>query len=486
MTQSPNRFFIIISLIFGSLYALIIPPFQVPDEFNHFYRSWQITDLFRNNGAGGLTAVRTNDNRVGAELPTSLKTISQPFRTLPFQEANRTSKDLIFNLLKIPLEEDKRSFYDFANTGLYAPTAYPSQVLTILILKPFKINPLYIFYGTRFSTLFLWIFLVSLAIRITSVGKWLMVFMALLPSSLFINSGNNADVISNGLAFLAIAYILKWLNETNKITLKSIGIWTFIVSILSLNKIVYSPLLFLILLVKNENLGGFKRKMSIFMGILTLNVVIMAVWLVHIRPLQITYDEYDTIYRTILPQPLNENVNHIAQLKFILEHPVLYSKILVYSLLKSAPHTLIHYLGKFGWEKNYFPLGINFMLFLVLILRGVSENVFSVETDFHTTKKRYHIVKGAFIMVGVMMVVGVATFLYLNSCSVGGDFVYNLSGKYFIPIFPLFFLILPNVCFVKIKRKLPIIEPFLRLDYQAGFMVFSLLYGVFAVIFRYY
>ena len=103
--DKPIKFFIFTALIFGSLYALIVPPFQVPDEFNHFYRSWQITE-------GGITAIRTSDNRVGAELPTSLKIISQPFRNLPFHEQNKTSKDLIFNLLLIPLEENKRSFFD--------------------------------------------------------------------------------------------------------------------------------------------------------------------------------------------------------------------------------------------------------------------------------------------------------------------------------------------------------------------------------------
>jgi hypothetical protein len=73
MPFSPLKFFLFTALLLGSLYALIVPPFQVADEFNHFYRSWQITE-------GGITAVRTSDNRVGAELPLSLKTISEPFR----------------------------------------------------------------------------------------------------------------------------------------------------------------------------------------------------------------------------------------------------------------------------------------------------------------------------------------------------------------------------------------------------------------------
>jgi uncharacterized membrane protein len=485
MIFTPLKFFLITSLLFGCFYAVIIPPFQVPDEFNHFYRSWQISseNVLANNSMatqGVLTAVRTSDNRVGAVLPQSLRTISQPFRTLPFQLGNKTSKDMIFNMLLIPLENDKRTFFDFPNSGLYAPTAYVPQAFTISMLKKINCPPLYVFYATRFATLFVWILIVGFAIKTTPVAKWLIVFMALLPSSLFINSGNNADVISNALSFLIIAIVLKWLNEKPIISVKDLTILSIAVTILSLNKIVYSPLLFLILLVKKEKFGDFKHKMLFFSSICLVNLGIMAWWLFLIRPLQITYDEYNTLYRTILPQPLNEKVNHLAQLHFILEHPFQYTKILIYSLLKSSPHTLIHYLGKFGWEKNYLPMGINFTLFIVLLLRGVSEPIFTVE------KKRLWLIKSVFMAIGLMMIVGVATFLYLNSCEVGSDFIFNLSGKYFIPIIPLFLLILPNVCLVKWSLKNRVMRLFLSAEFQASFIVFSLIYGAFEVIWRYY
>ena len=477
MPLSPLKFFILTAFLFGSLYALIVPPFQVPDEFNHFYRSWQLTEA---NTERGLTAIRTNDNRVGGELPLSLKFISQPFRALPFHFDNKTSKDFIFNMLKIPLENDKKTFFDFPNTGLYAPTAYVPQAFTISLLKQFNCPPLYIFYATRFATLFLWIFIGGIAIKTTPVAKWLMVFMALLPSSLFINSGNNADVISNALSFFIFAFILKWLIQKDVIPLKNLLFWGIAITILSLNKIVYCPLLFLILLIEKEKFGGFKPKMLYFTSIFILNIAVIAWWLSLIRPLQITFDEYHTLYRTVLPQPLNENVNHINQLHFILQHPFQYSKILIYSLLKSSPHTLIHYLGKFGWEKNYLPLGINFMLFLVLILRGVSETNFTLE------KKKMWMIKLVFIVVGIIMMLGVATFLYLNSCAVGGDFIYNLSGKYFIPIFPLFFLALGSESWTNKMGQYGWMRYVLDRRFQAGVLVFALIYGVFEAVLRYY
>ena len=102
------------------------------------------------------------------------------------------------------------------------------------------------------------------------------------------------------------------------------------------------------------------------------------------------------------------------------------------------PHTLIHYVGKFGWEKNYLPIWLILPLFLMLILRGVQEE--------HIFPKY---IKNKIFAIGVLMSISLATVMYLIWCKVGSDFIENLSGKYFIPIFPLFFLALP---FLDIKK----------------------------------
>lgn len=35
--------FLFIFLLFGTLMVFLTPPFQVPDEINHFYRAWQVS-----------------------------------------------------------------------------------------------------------------------------------------------------------------------------------------------------------------------------------------------------------------------------------------------------------------------------------------------------------------------------------------------------------------------------------------------------------
>jgi hypothetical protein len=54
----------LIALLIGFLYLLITPPFQVPDEPNHFFRCYQISE-------GHLLPERL-ESQVGGEIPRSL------------------------------------------------------------------------------------------------------------------------------------------------------------------------------------------------------------------------------------------------------------------------------------------------------------------------------------------------------------------------------------------------------------------------------
>jgi hypothetical protein len=41
----PTRIFVLFALIFGILFIVVTPPFQVPDEGAHFSRAYQISQF---------------------------------------------------------------------------------------------------------------------------------------------------------------------------------------------------------------------------------------------------------------------------------------------------------------------------------------------------------------------------------------------------------------------------------------------------------
>ncbi len=480
--MQPHRFFLITAFIFGIIYALVVPPFQSPDEFNHFYRSWEIAE-------GQFVGKKTADNRLGDSLPTSLLNISKPFLQLPFRFDEHIKIPTIFSALALPLNSSESTFIDFTNTAVYAPTAYLPQSITVFLLKNLGLTPLSIFYLARLLTLFTWIAIVYKSIKILPIQKWLFAFLALLPSSLFINSSLNADVLTNAFSFLSISLFVKMFFEKNKISKTDIFVFLFSTTFISLNKFAYLPLVFLFFLIPKTHFQTSKQKHIFTALILLTNILVVVGWSKIIAPLYIRFEDYNPVFR--IGQQLNEGVDPIAQLGFVLNHPLIYTKTMITSFAQTMPHTLIHYLGKFGWEKNYLPLVLTLPLFLMIILMvilrggtitgfgfGKGRDLRNLE-DFVNLTSFTRSQKLKILFIGCLMSASLATAMYLIWCRVGGDFIENLSGKYFIPIFPLFFMALPTIkwekkCFFAIEKGV------------AFWLWLTLSCGVWQVIERYY
>jgi uncharacterized membrane protein len=473
------RYFLISALLFGILFVCIVPPFQVADEFNHFYRAWQVSD-------GVLLGVRTSDNRLGGDLPVSVAKITQVFRSLPFQPKNRIKSDTIFSNLFIPLEVGKREFTDFSNTAVYAPTAYLPQVVAISIGKFLKIPPLSIFYFSRFLTLLFWLSMVYAALKLFPIKQNLFVALALLPSSLFINASASGDVVTNACSFLVIALFVRIITEKKQLLrsamLTRIALIFLLSGIISLNKLAYFPLVFLIFLIDKQHFNGLRNKLIVALVLIFSNLAIIAFWAKAIESNYIKFEDYNPAFR--VGQQLNENVDPSVQMAFILHHPFVFTKIATFSLIKSLPHTLIHYVGKFGWEKNYLPVPIIAVLLLLILIQSMIKEE-NASSNFKLKTKNTPLIiktKFGFLSVFILMTFSFAAAMYAIWCPVGSGFIDNLGGKYFIPIYPLLLLALPAFDGSKSRILTFLAQP----KVLFGALWVSLMWSVCQVFLRYY
>jgi uncharacterized membrane protein len=478
------RYFVISALLFGSLFVFVVPPFQVADEFNHFYRAWQVSD-------GVLLGVRTADNRLGGELPVSVAKITKVFRSLPFQLENRIKSDTIFYNLSIQLEEDKREFTDFSNTAVYAPTAYLPQAVAIFIGKFLKMPPLSIFYFSRLLTLLFWLSMVYAALKILPIKQNLFSALAILPSSLFINASVSGDVVTNACSFLLIALFVKMITEKKQLSqstkLKYIGLIFFTSLIISLNKVAYFPLVFLISLINRHHFNGLKNKLIISFVLIFSNLAIIGFWAKTMGSHYIKFEDYNPVFR--VGQQLNENVDPPLQIAFITQNPLVFTKIATYSLIKTLPHTLIHYVGKFGWEKNYLPLPLIALLILLVLIQAIIQKSVSVQTC-EVSKNLAGLecaplsikAKFGFLSVFILMTYSFVAAMYAIWSPVGSGFIDNLGGKYFIPIYPLLLLGLPAFDEEKSRILAFLAQP----KVLFGALWVSLLWSVCQVLIRYY
>ncbi len=189
--KKPEFIFLIFAFIFGLLFMFITPYDKVPDERAHLLRACEVAD--------GIFYNKTPAQNVACD--------------------NYLHKDLNFERAKVPHQV----------TG-YPPTLYVFSALG------FKVGQIWgghvMFYLGRIFNFLAWLVLTALAIRITPVFKWMFLFTALLPMSLYEGMSLSADSFNNAFAFLFFAYIFKLIFEKKELARKDY-ILLFVMSILS-------------------------------------------------------------------------------------------------------------------------------------------------------------------------------------------------------------------------------------------------------------
>ena len=417
-----------LALVFTAVLVVLVPPFQVPDENSHFYRSYHLS-------MGELMGERSDDQRLGGKLPVSLRRFAMDF--LPIREDPQQKIELrtLRSAWRQPLKHEHQVFTDFANVGYYAPFPYLAAAAAMLPLRWFDAPPIALLYAARASHLALYFGLAALALRWLPYRRELFAFLLFLPSGLFIAAGVSGDVFTNGLSFLFLALCLRLLDDPDYRRSRYFVVLAASLLVITLSKPVYALLVGVVWLIWNRDRQRTSRSWSI--GISVAVVMTLVVWSMVAGNGFIPYDQYHPEHR--LGQQLNPGVAPDAQLRFVIANPLSYAKTTVISFAESAPATMAHYFGKFGWEKNYLPtwslLGLA-LTSLLLAMTHSSGDQFA-NRQLNITERLW------FALTGVLMTVGVATVIYLQWNPVGNDRIWSLSGRYFIPVFPLFFLAMP-------------------------------------------
>ncbi|MBI1227478.1 MAG: DUF2142 domain-containing protein [Bacteroidetes bacterium] len=459
-----RRGFLLVASLVGLLYALLVPPFQSPDETAHFYRTAHLA-------SGHLMGIKTSDQRLGGRLPKSLSELYLPFANLRYDYGAKVSQANFRKAWQLALNPNDAIFIDFPNVGYYSPFPYFFQAGVMRFLMVFQCRPMLLLYVGRLATLAIWILLILAALRLTPLFAKPMAWLALLPSSMFLHASLTGDAVTNGLCFWLLAALMSLLFTEGKIGKKLnwriAGI--FICSaMISLSKPVYFPIVLLAWLIPKANFHSTLRFYAFAGGLCLTNLILLAWWYSYAGGLFIPYDEYNPLFREGVQ--LNEGVQPHEQLAFVLAHPLEFFKIAILSYWESAPATLAHYFGKFGWEKNYLPSWMIALLFIATAWVALSD---SSTIGRLSLKLRIGFGASAITMMGALALV-----LYMQWMPVGADRVMALSGRYFIPVFPLIFLAVGGFFVSKSEQRIWFFCKML--------LAISMFFGAWEVMTRYY
>ncbi len=405
----PVQLFVCTAIFFGGLFAVLVPPFQSPDEPNHFLRAYQLSE-------GHFFPEKIGGPRLGGDLPVSLQALADSFSYLKNNYAARLHPGLLPAAGKMPLQPERRRFLDFANTAVYAPLGYLPQAGAIAFLRPLGAGPLAMLYAARLSNLLIWILLVWAALSTLPVLHRPVAGLAMLPASLVIAASANADVVTNGLCCWLFAAFCQP------------GIRRQMWQVLAFTAVCAAKLVTLPLGL----LYALQRKSRLFFATLLMAGVVAAIaWGQLAQRWFIPYAAYDPSYRDT--QTLNEGVDPAGQLNFVANHPGYFLQAAAQSYVRALPSTLAHLVGKFGWEKNYLPAPWLAALWMAIL------GLLCCEAEGWKVRQRSLAALVAVLFIGFFSIT-----MYMLWCPVGAQELTNLQGRYFVPIGPVAALVFSN------------------------------------------
>ena len=432
-TDSPKRIanlFFALVLFFGMLLIFIEPPLVVPDENTHFLNICRIYhgSLFaniENNVEGSRITAEEYDFIVsyqgiynGEDNPTRFD-----YATMRELSKRSVSQDMV--LMKSDLSEINPAAYMVPVVGVILGRVFLGSLNAYAILIISKITNL-IFYGA----------IVRLAILRTGAFRNTMFLLALMPMSIFQAASASYDVMLIAGSLLLFAEVTRILlnDEITQIGKDNIVLvcvaCVFLISV----KIAYAPLILILLSIPVKKFGGWKKWGFCAGMIVALGAVF---WLI---PTIVTY-----VRSIIEPNPI------LAEQKaYVLAHPSAFPKAIFHSFKHFGGYWLETYFGILGWLDTYFPTAF-FRLFIMLSsLVALVEACDIVKVSW---KVRVLAAIGIFVfIVGTFYTV----YLQWNPILVGiigGNLIYGIQGRYFIPIALLFVLIFSNPLLKKIKYR---------------------------------
>ncbi len=415
----PEKFFLVAAPLLYVLYSFFCPPFQIPDDYNHFYRAYQVSQ--------GHFFAEKKDNRVGGEVPLSFEEFALHFKTLSNIPEQRLQPDEILNSFSIPVSE-KTVFKDFPNTALYSPVAYLPHAIAMAILRKSDCSVGTLYYGGRIAAFLIWYFLMYMVISMLPLQKWLFTMLLLLPMQLYLVSSYSADAMTSSLAFVLIAFVFRVAFTSTPVTRKQLSMILLLAMLLVLTKVLYGLLLALVVIIPSANFGSLKRKVIACVILVFLLLIFSAGWGSIIFRYHTTFAGYNPAFASIAT--LSQQANYPEQKEILRQEPLKAFEVVYETMLHDYDFFLTSYAGHFGtYMDTRMPAWAVPLVFILLFLTAITDGS-SVTIRFW---QRFTL-----LLTGIMIFAAIILSQYLVWSRVGATYVEFLQGRYLIPVFPLF------------------------------------------------
>lgn len=417
---TPEKLFWIIIPIICIMFLLVMPVFKNHDEAFHWFR---ILDMAQGNL---LTEVIENK---------PIASFNDNSPEITTTEPENIDYKYIIDTIKEGLKlNDDIKYAELSTTSIYNPIQYLPQTLGVVLAKILCGNPMIMAYCARVINMLMAIIILYFALKKMPFGKVGLIVSMCLPIAIEGFTSMSPDAITISVAYLFIAYIFNIVfdkDENRKINKKDTIILAVLSVILALCKIVYLPIVGLMLLLTKNNFKTKRTHIVIVLGIMSIAICANLLWLN-------TANMYLSMYK---------DGNSNLQIATIFQNPVLYIERVLFTLNYSIEDYIYPLFGsELGWNEfaqmNYILPSVIGALFVFV---NIADNTLKIKM-----KKYQNII----IILIILAVIGlIFTSLYIQWNDSEDAIITGIQGRYFIPILPLIMLVVCSNLKLKTEFK---------------------------------
>jgi uncharacterized membrane protein len=445
IASNPTKFFTLTTLVFGVVFLLLIPPFQIPDEFTHFTRAYEVSELKTAHVYHGKTI-----DHLGSFMPKSIlltykKTSLHLIQGQPdVAQAKKYHPSETKQALHIPLNKSVTAFYDTGSSPSYFPLLYLPQAVTIKILSLFNSPVIVMLYATRFVGLLIWLALALLALRVLRPSRRAAALVGVLLLPMFVaQASTSTDPLINGLALLFVALISRNFIDKVALTRTRAGLYMLMLALMSLSKPVYAMFGLLLFLLPGRSRS--KDSLLLKLAILVAPLLIVVLWSAGTKTPGGPYF-IDSIAISHASPSLQ--AHHVIPNVFNFVEPLVNTLFLGW-----GDNVFVSMMGEFGKLDTPLPLLfviLGYIVLFVALCTGLGEKDEPALTRNFYLKRRTILLT---LLTAAFFAGGVYLAMYIYSTPPGEKIITGVQGRYFLPLLPLGVLFIPKSS-ITIGRKL--------------------------------
>lgn len=356
------------------------------------------------------------------------------------------------------------------SAGQTSSVAYLPSVVGIVVARILHLGTYPMVYLARIIPFLCYLLGCYYAIKITPVGKHIMVFLAALPMSIQQATGITYDNVSYIALFLLISCTLKIYFEGAAKREKILLILSCMMLGICKGGI-YTPMLLILLFLPKEKMGEIKKKIQyiILAGVLTVCVAVAGygtVILNYIHPQTVVAEEEKD------PDSANEDDKGADEktvvrnygISYCIKEPAGFAKVVINTIIERTGYYVEGMIGRMAaWAVEKLPVWscILFGFIILLAKNGIGEEQYPLGTGMKLG-----------MLLTFAVVIGAFFVLFLIETPYYNSYIWGIQGRYFIPLIMLLLLGGRNNGVIQKKGS----EGMLYISYYAQTILFMLGY----------